>query len=228
MITDMVGYTRLSQRDEALALRLLNEHNEVVRDSVDSHGGREVKQTGDGFFVEFPSALQAVSCSIDIQRRLYDRNAKADQASQFHIRIGLHVGDVVHRDDDVFGDGVNITSRIEPLALPGGVCLSQSVQAQVWNKIDRPLESLGAQELKHVDLPMEVFRVVLPWEEKAKKHAEEREVGLERTRLAVLTMANVGQDPDAGYFADGITEELIYTLSRIKGLRGIAQTSVMD
>jgi len=227
MITDMVGYTRLSQRDEALALRLLNEHNEVIRDSVISHGGREVKQTGDGFFIEFPSALQAVSCSIDIQRQLYDRNAKAEESDRFHIRIGLHLGDVVHRDGDVFGDGVNITSRIEPLALPGGVCLSQSIQSQVWNKIDRPLESLGAQELKNVDLPMEIFRVILPWDEKAKKQAAERAEGLDRTRLAVLPMANISQDPEDVYFADGMTEELIYTLSRIKGLRVIAQTSVM-
>ncbi|MGB2984011.1 MAG: adenylate/guanylate cyclase domain-containing protein, partial [Candidatus Bipolaricaulia bacterium] len=134
MITDMVGYTRLSQRDEARALRLLEEHNVVIRDSVASHGGREVKHTGDGFFVEFPSALQAVSCSIDIQRRLYDRNTTAAETERFNVRIGLHLGDVVDREGDVFGDGVNITSRIEPLALPGGVCLSQSIQAQVWNK----------------------------------------------------------------------------------------------
>jgi adenylate cyclase len=227
MITDMVGYTRLSQRDEALALRLLGEHNDVIRDSVASHGGREVKHTGDGFFVEFPSALQAVFCSIDIQRRLYDRNAKADETSRFQVRIGLHVGDVVHRDNDVFGDGVNITSRIEPLALPGGVCLSQSVQSQVWNKIDRPLRSLGPKELKNVDLPMEVFHVVLPWEEKEKQKAEERTKGHDRTRLAVLPLVNISQNPDDVYFADGMTEELIYTLSRIKGLRVIAQTSVM-
>jgi len=227
MITDMVGYTRLSQRDEALALRLLEEHNGVVRDSVTAHGGREVKHTGDGFFVEFPSALQAISCSIDIQRRLYDRNAKSDETNRFQIRIGLHVGDVVHRDNDVFGDGVNITSRIEPLALPGGVCLSQSVQAQVWNKIDRPLVSLGPKELKNVDLPMEVFRVVLPWEEKQKEKAEERRKKLDRTRLAVLPLVNISQNPDDVYFADGMTEELIYTLSRIQGIRVIAQTSVM-
>jgi len=227
MITDMVGYTRLSQRNEALALRLLEEHNGLVRESVTSHGGREVKQTGDGFLVEFPSALQAVSCSIDIQRRLHDRNGKADDPNRFQVRIGLHVGDVVHRDNDVFGDGVNITSRIEPLALPGGVCLSQTVQAQVWNKIDRPLASLGPKELKNVDLPMEVFRVVLPWEEKAAEEARERTRGLDRTRLAVLPLANISQDPDDVYFAEGMTEELIYTLSRIKGLRVIAQTSAM-
>ena len=227
MITDMVGYTRLSQRDEARALRLLNEHNAVIRDSVTAHGGREVKHTGDGFFVEFPSALQAVSCSIDIQRRLYDRNEKIEGPDQFRVRIGLHLGDVVHREGDVFGDGVNITSRIEPLALPGGVCLSQSIQSQVWNKIDRPLKSLGPKELKNVDLPMEVFRVVLPWEEKAEVQAKERSKKLDRTRLAVLPLVNISQNPDDVYFADGMTEELIYTLSRIKGLRVIAQTSVM-
>jgi len=225
MITDMVGYTRLSQRNEALALRLLDEHNRLIRDSVLSHGGREVKHTGDGFLLEFPSALQAVSCSIDIQRRLYDRNDHSSEPEKFNVRIGLHVGDVVDRGGDVFGDGVNIASRIEPLAAPGGVCLSQTVQAQVWNKIDRPLESLGTKELKNIDLPMEVFRIVLPWEEKPKKR--EREI-LDRKRLAVLPLVNISQDPEDAYFADGMTEELIYTLAKIQDLRVIAQTSVMS
>jgi len=224
MITDMVGYTRLSQRDEALALHLLSEHDALIRDNVESHGGREIKHTGDGFLVEFPSALQAVSCSISIQRRFYDRNASVEEEKRFHVRIGLHVGDVVHRNGDVFGDGVNITSRIEPLALPDGVCISQAVQAQVWNKIDRPLRSLGPRELKNVQLPMEVFRIVLPWEEKAKETAAARI--LDRTRLAVLPLVNISQDPEDAYFTDGMTEELIYTLSRIPGIRVIAQTSV--
>jgi adenylate cyclase len=225
MITDMVGYTRLSQRNEALALRLLDEHNGIIRDSVASHGGREVKHTGDGFFVEFPSALQAVSCSIDIQRRLYERNQSISEGERFDVRIGLHIGDVVYRDGDMFGDGVNIASRIEPLALPGGVCLSQSVQAQVWNKIDRPLKSLGSKELKNVDLPMEVFRVVLPWEKKEDEKSKPQK--LDRNRLAVLPLVNISRSPDDAYFADGMTEELIYTLSKISGLRVIAQTSVM-
>lgn len=227
MITDMVGYTRLSQRDEARALRLLSEHNVLIRESVTDHGGREVKHTGDGFLVEFPSALQAVSCSIDIQRLFHDRNEKVEDANRFQIRIGLHVGDVVHRDGDVFGDGVNITSRIEPLSLPGGICLSQSVQAQVWNKIDRPLQSLGSRELKNVEIQTEIFRVVLPWEEKQQVERQERSKKLDRTRLAVLPLVNISQDPDDVYFADGMTEELIYTLSRTKGLRVIAQTSAM-
>ena len=126
---------------------------------------------------------------------MYDRNAKVESGEQYQIRIGLHVGDVVHREGDVFGDGVNITSRIEPLALPGGVCLSQSVQAQVWNKIDRPLQSLGPKELKNVEIPMEVFRVVLPWEEQQQIKAQEQTKELDRTRLAVLPLVNISQDP---------------------------------
>jgi len=224
MITDMVGYARLSHRNEVLALRLLDEHNRLIRDSVVSHGGREIKHTGDGFLVEFPSALQAVSCSIDIQRRLHERNDHSVKPERFSVRIGLHVGDVVYRSGDVFGDGVNITSRIEPLAAPGGVCLSQTVHAQVWNKIDHPLKSLGAKELKNIDLPMEVFRVIFPWEERAKG---KKRTTLDRKRLAVLPLVNISQDPEDAYFADGMTEELIYTLSKIPGLRVIAQTSVM-
>lgn len=227
MITDMVGYTRLSQRDESLALSLLREHNTLVRESVESHGGTEIKHTGDGFLVEFPSALQAVTCSIDIQRRIQSRNEAVPKGKAFQIRIGLHVGDVVHRDNDIFGDGVNIASRIEPLALPGGVCLSQTVQAQVWNKLDRPLKSLGAKDLKNIDMPMEVFRIVLPWEQHVERKTKERTKRLDRTRLAVLPLVNITRDPEDAYFTDGMTEELIYTLSRIQGLRVIAQTSVM-
>jgi len=226
MITDMVGFTRMSQQAEATALRLLSEHNDVVRESVAAHGGREVKQTGDGFLVEFPSALQAVSCAIDIQRQLHDRNARVEQQDRFEIRIGLHVGDVVHREGDVFGDGVNITSRIEPVAPPGGISLSQSVQALVRTHIDRPLQSLGPKDLNNVDLPMEVYRVILPWEDPEDRSATE-EQKLDQTRLAVLPLANISQQAEDAYFADGMTEELIYTLSRIPTLRIIAQTSVM-
>lgn len=224
MITDMVGYTRLSQRDEARALRLLEEHNEIIRDSVTSHGGREVKHTGDGFLVEFPSALQSVTTAIDIQRRLYDRNATAAELDRLSIRIGLHVGDVVHRDNDIFGDGVNIASRIEPLAEPNGICLSQAVQSQIWNKIDRPLESLGPRDLKNVDVPIEVFRLVLPWDERREEGVPK---GSDRTRLAVLPLTAIVSEAEDAYFTDGMTEELIYTLSKVPGLRVIAQTSVM-
>jgi len=223
MLTDMVGYTRLSQQDEARALRLLDAHNEAIRDSIQAHGGRTIKGTGDGFLVEFPSALQAVSCAIDIQRRFHDRNRSVDESERFSVRIGLHVGDVVRRDGDVFGDGVNIAARIEPLAGAGGICVTSSVRELVWNKIGRPIVSLGRQQLKNLEAPIEVFRIALPWEtvETAGPSAADR------TRLAVLPLANISPDPDDEYFTDGMTEELIYALSKVPGLKVIAQTSVM-
>ncbi|MEW5826392.1 MAG: adenylate/guanylate cyclase domain-containing protein [Candidatus Bipolaricaulota bacterium] len=226
MLTDMVGYTRLAQSDEARALRLVEEHAAAIRESVKAHGGRSVKSTGDGFLVEFPSALQAVSCALDVQRRFHDRNRAAQPEDQFAVRIGLHVGDVVRRGEDVYGDGVNITSRIEPLAAPGGICVTAALRDQVWNKIPQPLVSLGRQELKNLQAPIEVFRIVLPWESNEAARAEEARP-LDRTRLAVLPLSNVSPDPGDAYFTDGMTEELIYTLSKVPGLKVIAQTSAM-
>ena len=224
MLTDIVGYTALAQENEPLALELLEEHNRLLRPLFQGFGGREIKSTGDGFLVEFPSALEATRCAIEIQKALQDRNAAASPGRRIEVRIGLHVGDVLHREGDVFGDGVNIASRIEPLAPPGGICLTRQVYDHVWNKIDLPLVSLGKKELKNVQLPMEVYRVVLPWEEVPHRGDQP----LDRSRIAVLPLANISPDPKDEYFADGMTEELIYTLSKIGGLHVIAHTSVMQ
>jgi len=223
MITDIVGYTRLVQRDERLALELLSEHNEAIRELLTAHGGREVKTLGDGFLVEFASMLQAVTCAVDIQKRFHQRNLEVEQDRRFLIRIGLHAGDVVFRGDDVLGDGVNIASRIEPLAEPGGICLSQPAHGHVWNKLDMELHSLGRKDLKNVEQPMEVYRVMMPWE----KRIPDRRPSASMDRIAVLPLINISPDPDDAYFTDGMTEELIYTLSKVPGLKVIAQTSVM-
>jgi class 3 adenylate cyclase/TolB-like protein/tetratricopeptide (TPR) repeat protein len=164
MFTDMVGYSALAQRNEALALELLEEHRRVVRDFLPRHGGREVKTTGDGFLIEFSSALAAVQCAVTVQEALHRRNQDQPVERQVRIRIGIHVGDVVLRDGDIHGDGVNIAARIEPLAEPGGICVSEDVARQVGNKLEQPLAVLGAAELKHIALPVVVQRVVLPWE----------------------------------------------------------------
>ncbi|MDD5220391.1 MAG: adenylate/guanylate cyclase domain-containing protein, partial [Candidatus Bipolaricaulis sp.] len=123
MLTDIVGYTALTQVDEALTLALLEEHASLLRPLFAEHSGREIKGTGDGFLVEFPSALEAVRCAIEIQRALHERNSAVPLDRTIQVRIGVHLGDVVHRGSDIFGDGVNITARIEPLAEPGGICL---------------------------------------------------------------------------------------------------------
>lgn len=164
MFTDMVGYCAFSQRDEALALELLEEHRQLARPIFHAFHGTEIKTIGDAFLVEFPSALEAVNCAIEIQRGMAKRNADAPGGRQVQIRIGIHLGDVVHRGGDVFGDGVNIASRIEPLAPPGGICVTLDVERQVRNMAGTRLKKLPQASLKNIAEAMDVFRVVLPWE----------------------------------------------------------------
>ncbi len=164
MFTDMVGYSALAHSHEALALELLEEHRRLVRQTLPRHGGREVKTTGDGFLLEFPSALAAVQGAVEIQSALHQRNQVSPPERQLRIRIGIHVGDVVSRDGDIHGDGVNIAARLEPLAPAGGICVSNAVYEQVRNKLERPFASLGPAELKNIELPVTVHRVVMPWE----------------------------------------------------------------
>jgi TolB-like protein/class 3 adenylate cyclase/tetratricopeptide (TPR) repeat protein len=167
MFTDMVGYSILSQRNEALALELLAENQRLLRTQFPLFNGREVKTTGDGFLIEFPSALQATQCAVEIQRAVVARNSTQPAERHIHVRIGIHVGDVVYREADMYGDGVNIAARIEPLAIGGGICLSDTVYAQVRNKLDVGLTKLNSPDLKHIEVPMDVYRVVLPWQQQA-------------------------------------------------------------
>ena len=228
MQTDIVGYTALTQRDEMVALALLSEHNAMLRAVFPRYRGAEIKALGDGFLVEFSSALDAVQCAVDIQKKLRKRNAADTDLTPIHVRIGLHVGDVVHRGDDVFGDGVNITARIEPLADAGGIALSQQVYSQVWNKVDLPMISLGPQELKNVHVPIEVYRLDLAGSPADARASRLQAAPADRERrIAVLPFANISPDPQDAYLADGITEELIFTLSKIGELKIIAKTSVM-
>ncbi len=167
MFTDMVGYSALSQRDDKLALELLEEHRELLRGIFPRFHGTEIKTIGDAFLVEFNSALEAAQCAIEIQRALAKRNADAPADRQIELKIGIHIGDVVHRGGDVYGDGVNIASRIEPLAGAGGICVSMDVERQIRNAVETRFEKLAPTELKNISVPMELFRIVLPWERKA-------------------------------------------------------------
>ncbi|MDQ3846947.1 MAG: adenylate/guanylate cyclase domain-containing protein, partial [Bacteroidota bacterium] len=169
MFTDMVGYSALAQRNEALALELLDEHKELMRPFFGKHGGREIGTAGDSFFVEFTSAVEATECAIEIQNALYERNKTEPKERQILIRIGLHIGDVVYTDDNVHGDGVNIAARMEPLAKPGGICLSEDVARQIRNKIPYLVMKLGKGKLKNISLPVDIYSIVLPWQETHKK-----------------------------------------------------------
>lgn len=222
MFTDIVGFTSLAQVDEAETLKKLEEHRTMLRAIYPRYGGREVKTIGDAFLLEFPSALDAVNCSIQMQQSMHDRNLHVSDRNRLLMRIGIHVGDVVQSQGDILGDAVNVSSRIEPFAPPGGVCISGQVYDHVRNKSDLPLEHLEGKTLKNVKVPIEVYRIVMPWE------SESKEVELDRKRVAVLPLRNMSPDPNDEYFADGMTEELITALSTVTELTVIARTSVMQ
>src|SRR3954465_11401569 len=167
MFTDMVGYSALAQRDDQLAVELLEEHRRLLREIFPRFNGTEIKTIGDAFLVEFGSALEAAQCSIEIQRTLAKRNTDVTRDRRIELKIGIHIGDVVHRDGDVYGDGVNIASRIEPLAGPGGVCVSMDVERQIRNALEARFEKFASGDLKNISLPMDLFRIVLPWEKES-------------------------------------------------------------
>src|SRR6266513_2431386 len=164
MFTDMVGYSALAQRDDRLALELLEEHRRLLREIFPRFNGTEIKTIGDAFLVEFGSALEAAQCALEIQRTLAKRNHDVSSDRRIELRIGIHVGDVVHREGDLYGDGVNIASRIQPVAGIGGICISVDVERQIHNALEARFEKLAPIELKNVQAPMDLFRIVLPWE----------------------------------------------------------------
>jgi TolB-like protein/class 3 adenylate cyclase/Flp pilus assembly protein TadD len=157
MFTDLVGYSALSERNEMLALEVLEKHWELLRSVFTKFDGHEIKTIGDAFLIEFSSALRAVEAGLAIQRTLEDYNRSIDEDRKIIIRIGIHLGDVERREDDVFGDGVNIASRIEPLAPSGGICISEQVYLSVRNKVDEPFHSMGEQKLKNISQPIVVY-----------------------------------------------------------------------
>ncbi len=162
VFTDIVGYTALAQKDESLALELLKEQERLLRNLFPKYEGKEVKTMGDSFLIEFSSALDATSCAVEIQKAMLERNAKEkEKKRELTLRIGIHVGDVVHRGADVFGDAVNIASRIQPLARPGGICVSQQVYDQVWNKMKGRFSEIGKKALKNVEIPLAVYEIEL-------------------------------------------------------------------
>ncbi len=245
LLTDMVGYSALIQTDEARALSLLEEHNRLLRGFFSRYEGREIKSTGDGFLVEFASVLQAVECAIAIQQGVNGRNQSQPLTQRFEIRIGIHLGDLEFRAGDVFGDGVNIVSRVEPLAAPGGICITRQVYDLVRNRLDVPLASIGTPPLKNIKTQIEIYRLILPWHAPDRfvgtRPAEARPAGMgssvtvrppgartndDRRSLAVLPFADLSPNGDHEYFADGITEELIDAFARVRGLKTISRTSV--
>jgi class 3 adenylate cyclase len=157
MFTDIVGYTALTQTDEAWAMKLLEKHRNIIRPIFQKYSGREVKTIGDAFLVEFHSALEATECAVEMQKTVHEYDEPPED--KVKLKIGIHVGDVIHKDGDVLGDAVNIASRIEPLAVGGGFCISEQVYDQIRNKVPYNLVKLEPKELKNVSFQIDTYRV---------------------------------------------------------------------
>ena len=225
MFTDMVGYTALAQADETGALALLDRHNELLRPVFARFRGREVKTVGDAFLVAFDSGLDAVACALEIQHVLREHNVGQPPAERIQVRIGVHVGDVIRRRGDLLGDAVNIASRIVPLAPPGGVCITQQVRDLIENKLPATFTKLPPTPLKNVRSTVAVYAVAAG--DRTGTAAGTVVLAPPGRQLAVLPLSNISPDPADGYFADGLTEELISVLSQVHGLSVTARTSVL-
>src|SRR5437899_8930139 len=190
MFTDLIGYTALGQRSEELAFSVVDDQRKLLRPMFKRYVGREIKTMGDAFLVEFSSALNAVKCAYEIQKAAREFNSSLSEERRVHLRVGVHLGDIVEAEGDISGDSVNVASRIESLAEDGGVCITRQVYDQVQIKFELPLESLGVRMLKNVKTPMEVYKIVMPW-------AQEKTVPgtLDKRRIAILPFANISAHP---------------------------------
>jgi adenylate cyclase len=223
MFADIVRYSTITSRDERKALRLLADVRNLLESVFPNYEGRLVKTIGDGFLVEFGSAVEAVNCAVEAQRKMDNFNSTREPSEEASIRIGIHVGDVVHSEGDVLGDAVNVASRVEPLAEPGGICVTRQVVDQVEGKVEYNLVSMGVRQLRNIPNPVEIYEV----SKGQSSSSQTRATVLNPHRVAILPFSNLSPDPNDKYFADGMTEELISTLSKIKDLSVISRTSAM-
>jgi adenylate cyclase len=222
---DVVGYSGLMESDEAGTLVALKvQRGEFVDPLVAEHGGRTVKLMGDGALIEFASAVAAVECAVAIQQAMRDVNADRPDDRRIVWRIGINVGDVILEGEDIYGDGVNVAARLEGLAEPGGIVVSEDAWRQVRGKVAAGFTDLGEQSLKNIARPVRVYRVQLG-EESSADLAPPGPPASDKPSIAVLPFENMSGDPEQAYFCDGLVEDIITTLSKLAGLRVIARNS---
>jgi len=231
LAADVAGYSRLIGVDEGGTLSALKAiRAELIDPTIAAHNGRLVKTTGDGLLVEFGSVVDALRCATEVQEGMAQRNAPTPADKRIDFRIGLHQGDVAIEDGDIFGDAVNVAARLEGLAEPGGICVSARVRGDASGKLDLAFEDMGQQELKNIARPVRVHRVLLSTQPGPSKPvvgtAAEPLLALpDKPSIAVLPFQNMSGDPEQEYFADGMVEEIITALSRIRWLFVIARNS---
>lgn len=223
LAADMAGYSRLMEADESGTLARLRTHRiELVDPAIAKNKGRIIKTTGDGMLVEFQSVTDAVKCAVEIQQRMKRRNSDVPQERRIEFRIGINLGDIIFEDEDIFGDGVNIASRIEQLADVGGICVTAAVATQIADRLEIAMEDLGEKTLKNISRPVRLYRIgldspVLP-EVEAKR-------SISKPSIVVLPFNNMSGDPEQEFFADGLTEDIITELSRHHELFVISRNS---
>ena len=222
LAADVVGYSRLMEQDESATLAALKaRRREVLEPILAQHDGRIFKDTGDGVLAEFGSAVDAVQCAVALQRAMTAADAQTPEDRRIAIRIGIHLGDVVMEGDDRYGDGVNIAARLEGLAEPGGIVVSAMTYESIRNKVDAAFEDLGLKGLKNIAEPVRVYRIAGT----PRLAASKARPAADKPAIAVLPFVNMSGDPEQEYFSDGMAEEIITALSRMRSLIVIARNS---
>ncbi len=231
LAADIAGYSRLMGADDAGTLARLKGHRAALIDpKIAEYQGRIVKTTGDGLLVEFASVVDALGCAVEIQRGMLARNAELPSDGraerQIDFRIGINTGDIIIDGDDIYGDGVNVAARLENLAEPGGICVSARVQEDTRGKLEVVFEDMGEQWLKNIAWPVRVYRVQVAGDAAEIVHADRAALAFpDRASIAVLPFENMSGDHEQDYFADGMVEEIITALSRMRWLFVIARNS---
>ena len=223
LAADVSGYSRLMVADEEGTLAALKAcRREIIDPKIAEHRGRIVKTTGDGALVEFASAVDAVRCATEIQRTMAEGNANIPEDRRIVLRIGINVGDIIIDEGDIYGDGVNIAARVETLAAPGAICLSENAYQQIKGKLVLDVSDIGEQQLKNIAQPVRVYRVHVGGTAPPQAFA----LALpDKPSIAVLPFQNMSRDPEQDYFADGVVEDIITAMSRFSSLFVIARNS---
>jgi TolB-like protein/class 3 adenylate cyclase len=224
LAADIAGYSALMGADEARTVRDLKDQLAVVLPMVSAHGGRVIDTAGDGILAEFGSVVNAVECAIAIQKAITARNAEVEDGRRMQFRIGINIGDVIHDEARLYGDGVNVAARLEAVAEPGGICISGAAYDQVRNKLSLNVTDLGLQSLKNIAEPIRIYRII---SEPSVTPAQAKPLLAlpDKPSIAVLPFANLSSDPEQEYLVDGIVEDIITELSRFSELFVIARNS---